>query len=159
MKKMFTQLPGGILLLLISLLFLPFSANANPSTKHLHDMVQAQQKQLDSMKAALKIAEASVKSAVTKVDETAKSRPELPKDFKFGGAMEIEATQSESFAGVNSSDLTLSKVEAYFDAQPHEYVSTHFQLIYEDDGTETISLDEAYAIVGNTDEAPLYLQA
>jgi hypothetical protein len=159
MKNMFTKLPGGIVLLLISLLFSPFSADANPSIKQLHDMIQAQQKQLDAMKAALKSAEASVKSAVTKADKTAKSRPELPKSFKFGGAMEIEAVQSESFAGVDSSDLTLGKLEAYFDAQPHEYVSTHFQLLYEDDGTETISLDEAYAIIGNTDEVPLYLQA
>ena len=33
------------------------------------------------------------------------------------------------------------------------------QLIYEDDGTDTISLDEAWATLGNTETYPAYLQA
>ena len=159
MKIMFTQLRVGFLLVLISLLFPPFPVDANPSTRELMDMIQAQQKQLDALKMAPQKAEASDRSEVTKADEPAKSRSNLPKGFEFGGGIEIEATQSESYAGVDSSDLTLAKLEAYFDAQPHEYLSTHFQLIYEDDGSDTISLDEAFAIIGNTDEAPLYLQA
>ena len=159
MKIMFTQLRGGILFVLISLLFFPLSARANPDTQQLLEMIQAQQKQLNAMKVALKKAQASAQSVVSKPDETAKSRPELPNGFELGGGMEIEATESESYTGVDSSDLTLAKLEAYFDTQPHEYLSTHFQLIYEDDGTDTISLDEAYAIIGNTEETPLYLQA
>ena len=102
MKIMCTQLRGGVLFVLISLLFFPLSVRANPDTQQLLKMIQAQQKQLDAMKVALKKAQASAQSAVSKADESAKSRPELPYGFEFGGCLEIEATQSESYAGVDS---------------------------------------------------------
>ena len=159
MKYLFTKLGGGCLLVFISLFVSSLTAIANPTTQELLDMILTQQEQLEAMKVALKRAEENAKSERTMADETAKYSPGLLKVFEFGGAMEIEATQSENFAGFDSSDLTLAKLEAYFDTQPHEYLSTHFQLVYEDDGTDTINLDEAYAIIGNTEESPLYLQA
>jgi hypothetical protein len=72
---------------------------------------------------------------------------------------EVEMTDSEAFSGTDTSDITLAKVEFFVDAQPHEYLTTHVQMLYEDDGTETISLDEAFATFGNTEKFPLYLQA
>ncbi|MAH83941.1 MAG: hypothetical protein CBB68_06200 [Rhodospirillaceae bacterium TMED8] len=138
---------------------LPAVAQSDPTPQQLMKMIEAQQRQLDAMKTALKKAQDVADTAVNKADAAAKTVPGLPNGFEFGGALEIETTQSETYAGVDSSDVTLAKVEAYFDAQPNEYLSTHFQIIYEDDGTETIALDEAYAIIGNTDEVPMYLQA
>ena len=40
MKIMFTQLRGGVLLVLISLLFSPLSAEANPNTQQLLEMIK-----------------------------------------------------------------------------------------------------------------------
>ena len=73
MKIMFTQLRGGILFVLISLLFFPLSARANPDTQQLLKMIQAQQKQLDAMKVALKKAQVSAQSAVSKADRRERS--------------------------------------------------------------------------------------
>jgi hypothetical protein len=158
MKIIYTRLRKSFLLVLMSLLVGGLSAKADPNPKQLLEMIQVQQKQLNSLKAALIKSQEVTKSVINKAKQTAESQPQLPYGFEFGGAMEIEATHSETFAGIDSSDLTLAKLEAYFDTKPHEYLSTHFQLIYEDDGTETISLDEAFAIVGNENKTPFSLQ-
>ena len=91
----------------------------------------------------------------TKAEEPAKSSPELPLGIEFGGAIELEATSTETFAGADSSDLALAKVEAYIDTQPHQYISTHVQFVRED-GSENINLDEATVTLGNTEEHPFY---
>jgi hypothetical protein len=159
MKNKQSQFQGIFLVALIILLFSPISAKANPNIQQMLEMMKAQQNQLDSMKAELKKAQESARNAQSKADVIADSIPVLPKGFEFGGGMEIETTQSETYAGVDSSDVTLAKAEVYFDAKPNEYLSTHIQFIYEDDGTETISLDEAFAIIGNSEKTPTYLQA
>jgi hypothetical protein len=97
---------------------------------------------------------AEAKPATTEANATG-----LFESIKIGGTIEVEATQVESFTGTESSDITLAKVELYFDTEPHEFLKTHVQLLYEDDGNENITLDEAYATLGNTEKFPVYFQA
>ncbi len=136
----------------------PAFAGKAPSTEQLLKMIESQQSQLNALKHALAEAESQARDAATKAEEASQSAPGLPKGFQLGGAIEIEATSAESYAGTDSSDLTLAKVEAFFDAKPFEYVSTHLQVIYEDDGNENVNLDEAFVTLGDAEKYPFYLQ-
>lgn len=136
------------------------SQSASPSTEQLLRLIQEQQKQLDEMKAMLQKAQAAAEQASAKADEAkaAPSKLKISDYITIGGKLEALATESEAFAKSNTSDITLNKVEAYIDAQPSDWLFGHVQFIYEDTGSETISLDEAYARIGDTGKFPLYLQ-
>lgn len=143
-------------------LALPAQAQTNgPSTEQLLRLIQQQQRQLDEMKAALQKAQAAAEQAVVKADEAkaAPSKVKISDYLTLGGKMEALVSESDAFSGANTSDITLKKVEAFIDAQPSEWVMGHVQFLYEDTGSETISLDEAYARLGNTGKFPLYVQA
>ncbi len=71
----------------------------------------------------------------------------------------MEATDSEAFTDQDTADITLAKVEVFIDVTPSDYVSTHVQLVYNDDGNENVNLDEVIATLGNKEKFPLYLQA
>ena len=114
------------------------------------------------MKAALQKAQAKAeKAAATAQDakETAPKKSLLPDYLSIGGTIEIEATDTETFAKSNTSDITLATAEAFIDARPSEYVMGHLLFLYEDDGTETVSIDEGHAVIGNTEKFPLFAQA
>ena len=141
---------------------LPASAQTDgPSTEQLLRLIQQQQRQLDAMKAALQKAQAAAEQAMVKADEAkdAPSKVKISDYLTVGGLLEVEGSETKAFSGANTSDITLAKVEAYIDAQPSDWVHGHVQFIYEDTGSETISLDEAYAKLGNTEKFPLYAQA
>lgn len=137
----------------------PASAESAPTPAQLMDMIQAQQRQLDALKLALEKAQAEAAMAAEKGESGESMAEKVVKSIDIGGVIEVEMTESSTFADADTSDITLAKVELYFDTNPHDYLQTHVQFIYEDDGTETISLDEGYAILGNTEAFPLYLQA
>lgn len=130
-----------------------------PTPAQLMQMIEQQQRQLDSLKASLEKAQAEAQAAAAKAESASKSTPDFLKSIDVGGALEVEATNTEGFDDKDSSDITLSKVELYLDAQPFDFVSTHVQLLYEDGGDEKITLDEAFATLGNTEKFPVYLQA
>ncbi|MBP5857930.1 LbtU family siderophore porin [Marivibrio halodurans] len=142
---------------------------AELSTEELLHRIEAQQRQIDELHAALTETKAAAETAAaeTAAAKTAAAQaaqePAPPPSFldtvQIGGLAEVELTDTEDFTGQGGNDITLSKVELFVDAQPHKYLSTHVQAIYEDDGNETIELDEAFAIVGNTEEFPVFLQA
>jgi hypothetical protein len=127
-----------------------------PTQEELWALVQTQQRQLNEMQAMLKKTQTQAQQAEATAQE-AKSSPDFLDTVKIGGVLEFEATESGTFAGADSSDLSLAKAEIYLDAKPDDYVQTHVQLIYED-GADTIKLDEATVAIGNTDEFPLYGQ-
>ncbi len=154
-----TIVPIIVGILAITVVAGPALAQKDPTPTQLMEMIQAQQKQLDALKAALMKTQVEAQEAAAEVEKMSESAPGLPKGFQFGGVIEVEATNTETFAEADSSDLALATIETYFDAQPFEYVSTHVQLIYEDDGNENINLDEAFATLGNTDIYPVYLLA
>lgn len=162
--KDLTRAGAGASLLVLAALT-PAAAAETMSSEQLLKMIQAQQQQLDALKAQLKQKAAAEKAeaeavAAAKAEEEAKSS--TVKNFidsiKIGGVIEVEAASTETFAGADASDITLSTVEVFVDAQPHEYVSTHVQFLFED-GNNNITLDEAFAVLGNTEKFPLYLQA
>lgn len=138
---------------------------AEPTAGELGKMIEAQQQQLNDLKAALARAEAKAENAAAKAETaaTGQAAGETGKSFldsiSIGGAVEVEVTSGTDFTGTDSSDITLGTAEVFLDAKPTDYVETHLQLLYEDDGTETISLDEAWAVLGNPEEFPVWLQA
>lgn len=131
-----------------------------PTPAQMMQMIESQQRQLDALKAQLEQAQAVAQAASAKAESAGKGTPGFLKSIDVGGVVEVEATSAEDYAGVDSSDITLSTVELYIDAQPFDFVSTHVQLLYEEDAdNDRITLDEAFVTLGNTDEFPLYLQA
>ena len=155
-----------------------FAADQSPSSAQLLQLIQQQQRQINELKAALtKTKGTAEKAAATAADAQANAQASAQANaqanakgaaagaqgllsmVKVGGTMEVETTSTKTFAGATSSDITLAKVEVYFDAQPHEYLATHVQLLYEDAGSENITLDEAHMTLGNTEKFPLYLRA
>jgi hypothetical protein len=145
---------------MVALPSLAIAQTGTPTPAQLLGLIKAQQKQLNELKAVLETAQKKAEEAAIKADKAEKSSSKgIAKSIDVGGVIEVEASSAESFANVDSSDITLAKVELFVDVAPTDYLNTHVQLIYEDDGTETINLDEAFAILGNTEKFPLYLQA
>lgn len=163
MKTRIATICLGISMALAFAISLPGTAAAQssaPTPAHLLVLIEAQQKQLDELKAALLNAQKKADEAATKADKAEKSSSQgLAKSIDIGGAIEIEATSAGDFNNADTSDITLAKVELFVDVTPSDYLSTHVQLVYEDDGDESINLDEAFATLGNTEKFPLYLQA
>ncbi len=140
-----------------------FAAHASAQTQEpkladLIKLIEKQQQQINALRSRLESTEGKAEQAAAKADEAA-AKPSFLDGVTIGGVAEVEMTNTEAFSGGDTSDITLAKVEFFVDTQPHEYLATHVQMLYEDDGTETISLDEAFATLGNTEKFPLYLQA
>ena len=134
-------------------------ANADePKLSDLMTLIEKQQKQINALSKQLKATEGKVEQAASAVEEVT-GKSSFLDTVKVGGAVEVEMTNTKSFADVDTSDLTLATVEFYIDTKPHDYLTTHVQMLYEDDGDEIIRLDEAYAVLGNMEKYPLYLQA
>ncbi|MCK5778516.1 MAG: LbtU family siderophore porin [Rhodospirillales bacterium] len=135
----------------------PASAQ-DPKLSDLVKLIEKQQQQINTLRARLEQTEGKAQQAEAAATE-ANSKSSFLDKVSIGGVAEVEATNSEAFSGADTSDIALAKVEFFVDTQPHEYLSTHVQMIYEDDGNENINLDEAFATLGNTEKFPLYLQA
>jgi len=137
----------------------PASAD-EPKLGDLMRLIEKQQQQINTLRSELEKTQGKADQAAAVAEEVKKS-PGFLDSIKVGGVAEVEATDSKDFTGASSSDITLSKVELYVDTQPHEYLSTHVQLLYEDgqNANENVRLDEAYATLGNTEKFPVYLQA
>lgn len=139
----------------------PNIAQAEPSIEELRRMIEVQQQQINQMRAAMEETRRGVKSAEMKADEAkmeaATSKPKFLDRLTIGGVAEVELTETETFARASNSDITLATVEVFFDAQLHDYLNTHIQFIYEDDGTETVGFDEGNFTLGNVEEFPVYM--
>lgn len=138
------------------------AADGSPSNAQLLQLIQQQQKAIEDLKAALSTAQKTSEKAAIKAEEAvtvrdSESEEAWWKRVTIGGVIEAEATSTSSFANADSSDLALAKVELYFDANPVKYVNTHVQLLFED-GSNNITLDEAFVTLGDTDEFPAFLQ-
>lgn len=151
----------SIMMVSAAALFLGLSTPADAQDPKLSDLIkliEKQQQQINALRARLETTEGKAEQAATDA-EAAKSKPSFLDTVTVGGVAEVEATNSEDFTGTDTSDITLATVEFFVDTQPHEYLSTHVQFLYEDDGNENITLDEAFATLGNTEKFPLYMQA
>lgn len=139
----------------------PGIAKADPSIDELRRLIEVQQQQINQMRSAMETTRRGVEAAAKKADaaqmEAATAKPSFLDRLTIGGVAEVEITETETFARASNSDITLSTVEVFFDANLHKYLNTHIQFIYEDDGTETVGFDEGTFTLGNTEEFPLYL--
>jgi len=75
----------------------------------------------------------------------------------LSGVVEVEATSAEDFDGNDTSDITLATVELGLDAEITEWVNAHLVLLWEEDDTEPMDLDEGTITLGNLEKFPLYL--
>ena len=149
----------------VLLTFLPLgvqagATDASPSPKQLLKLIQQQQQQLQDLKNMLAKTQTRSEQAIAAAEDAKSNEPSksILDKIQIGGAIEIEATNASTFAGADSSDLTLAKVELFFDAQPTDWVSTHVQALFED-GNDNITLDEAWATIGNDKVSPFFVQA
>jgi len=79
------------------------------------------------------------------------------------GLVEIEA----AYENINfnkggkdaSSDLTLATVELEIDAELSDIVSSHVLLLWEEDETEPIEIDEAFILLDGIADAPVWIKA
>jgi hypothetical protein len=77
----------------------------------------------------------------------------------LSGVVEVEAFSAEDFDGADTSDITLATVGLGLDAEITEWVNAHILLLYEEDDTEPMDLDEGTITLGNLEKFPLYLTA
>jgi len=81
----------------------------------------------------------------------------------FSGAIEVEASY-ENFSpaegeDVDTSDLALSTVELGVDVDLLKHVKGRALLLWEEDDTEPVDLDEGFILLDGADVVPLYLKA
>ncbi|MCK5540977.1 MAG: LbtU family siderophore porin [Deltaproteobacteria bacterium] len=82
----------------------------------------------------------------------------IGKHLRIGGVVEVEIGFSEDYNDNNESDIVLATITLDIDIDLHKYVKAHILLLWEEDDTEPVDLDEAYILLGNTEHFPLYLQ-
>lgn len=131
---------------------------SEPKLSDLMTLIEKQQKQINTLRRQVEATEGKAEQVASAVEKVT-SKPSFLDTVNVGGVAEVEITSTKSFANADSSDIALATVEFYIDTQPHEYLSTHVQMLYEDAGSENITLDEAFAVLGDTEKYPLYLQA
>ena len=84
---------------------------------------------------------------------------ELSERVSISGAIEIEAFTAKNYDSDSESDIALATVELGFDVQIAEWVSGHVLLLWEEDDTEEVVVDEGTITLGNTEKCPFYLTA
>ncbi|PLY13692.1 MAG: hypothetical protein C0631_13445 [Sedimenticola sp.] len=82
----------------------------------------------------------------------------LSNGITISGAIEVEASRSEDYDGVKSSDITVATVELGIDAQVTDWVNAHVLLLHEEDGSD-LEVDEAIITLANPDQSPFFFSA
>ncbi|NLD35341.1 MAG: LbtU family siderophore porin [Desulfatiglans sp.] len=85
--------------------------------------------------------------------------------ISISGLIEVEAGHASmkykdsETPNAKNSDITLATVELGIDAEINKHVSGHVLLLWEEDDTEPVDLDEGYITLSGEDVLPLYLSA
>ncbi|NLA75432.1 MAG: LbtU family siderophore porin, partial [Deltaproteobacteria bacterium] len=91
--------------------------------------------------------------------------PEWMERINISGLIEVEAAhESMDFkdpqeTDTNSNDIALATVELGIDAVINKHVTGHVLLLWEEDKTEPVDLDEGFITLSGMDVAPLYVSA
>lgn len=91
--------------------------------------------------------------------------PEWFDSINLSGLIEVEAAhESYDFSDTeetdtDSSDIALATVELGIDAEINKHVTGHVLLLWEEDDTEPVDLDEGFITLSGEDVVPLYLSA
>ncbi|MDH3975013.1 MAG: LbtU family siderophore porin [Deltaproteobacteria bacterium] len=76
------------------------------------------------------------------VPQSARSETKLSENVSLGAVIEVEAgVVNDDYHG-DGSDIALATVEVGLDAKLNEFVEGHILVLYEDDDTETFTVDE-----------------
>ena len=94
-----------------------------------------------------------------KLSDVAGGLKTIGEHVTLSGCIEVEAGFTEDYDGNDESDIVLATVELGIDIDLHKYVSGHILLLWEEDDTEPVDLDEGFITLGNTEFFPVYLQA
>jgi hypothetical protein len=78
--------------------------------------------------------------------------------LEFGVLLEVEAFAGRD-AGENVSDIVMATVELAAEASPVEWVNAALLLLWEEDETNAMEVDEAYVTLGGVDASPLFVKA
>lgn len=76
----------------------------------------------------------------------------------LSGLLEAEAGYASLEDG-NESDVVLATMELGLDAEVNDYVSGHFLLLWEEDDTEPVDLDEGFITLTGGPDCPAYVNA
>lgn len=82
----------------------------------------------------------------------------LPAGLEFGAVVEVEAGYSRTKSD-NESDMKLATVELSGGWQVTDWLRGDLVLLYEEDDTEPMEVDQATVTLGNTEKSPLFLTA
>jgi len=105
---------------------------------------------------------------VRRVEDEVKEKKLLEKwadRITLSGVVEVEANYEDvdfrdpAVQDTDTSDITLAKVELGVDADIAKHVKGHALLLWEEDDTEPVDLDEGFIIIDGEDKVPLYLNA
>ena len=82
---------------------------------------------------------------------------------EFSGLVEVESSFSDKDRKMEKdtkeSDIVLATVELGIDVDIHKYVGGHLLLLWEEDDTEPVEMDEGIILLGGTDDFPFFLEA
>lgn len=173
-----------ILLLAMGLLLAaPFAAHAaDPTQEAILQQLKALQQRVNELEgklaAAHKTAQDAQKAAAEAYttsgrsmkmsQEVAKAKDEQPsgllseagKRLKIYGAVELEGsymkTKPSQGPSFSDSDFSLATAEIFFEAAINKYTRGLLHLLYEQGGTDPINVDEAFILIGQTDDVPFY---
>ncbi len=113
--------------------------------------------------ASLVVAETETVSTIASLYHTPQEQRsldgiELMPGVTMGVLVEVEAGY-EKQGDDASSDIALATFELGIDAELAEGVNGHVLLLWEEDDTEPLDLDEAFITLGNTESMPVYVSA
>jgi len=82
----------------------------------------------------------------------------LREGISMGGLIEVEASAGRE-QGENVSDVVLATFELGVEAELSKWLRGRALLLWEEDDTEPVELDEAVVVIGGSAEVPFYLEA
>jgi hypothetical protein len=83
----------------------------------------------------------------------------LPGGLSFSGALEVEAGFEHGYGDEKTGNITLATVEVGIEAEVCDWVIANVILLWEEDDTPQVEVDEGTISLGNTERSPLYLTA
>ena len=89
--------------------------------------------------------------------QAAATQAGLPDGLEFGAVIEVEAGYSRT-KSENKSDIKLATVELSGGWQMAEWLRGDLVLLYEEDDTDPMEVDQAFVTLGNTEKFPLFTQ-
>lgn len=172
-NKLLTGAALGSLLLASSTTAYALSTETEALLKLLEEKKIITQKEAESFRQTIEedvVAEEEAKPSRLKIEEEIRGKEEvgaheesllgkINERVTLSGVVEVEAAFAEDFEGSDESDITLATVELGLDAEITEMVNAHLLLLWEEDDTESVVVDEGTVTFGNLEKFPLYLTA